>query len=134
MNGLLWPSTIIDSHLKSMIVHKSCDIYFVIRHGDWVQFRIATDRRDQLKRASSIALLPDSFLVSGERREQGVIATLKDGFGFIRCVEREPRVYFHFTEVLDVNRELAVNDEVEFTVVQVCINLNKLIYKININN
>ncbi|XP_075229426.1 cold shock domain-containing Unr isoform X2 [Lycorma delicatula] len=91
---------------------------FTLRHGDWVQFRIATDRRDQLKRASSIALLPDSFLVSGERREQGVIATLKDGFGFLKCVEREPRIYFHFSEVLDVNRLLAVNDEVEFTVVQ----------------
>lgn len=91
---------------------------FTLRHGDWVQFRIATDRRDQLQRASSISLLPDSFLVSGERREQGVIATLKDGFGFLKCVERDARIYFHFSEVLDVHRELAVNDEVEFTVVQ----------------
>lgn len=83
-----------------------------------MQFRIATDRRDQLQRASSIALLPDSFLVSGERREQGIIASLKDGYGFLKCVEREPRIYFHSSEVLDVNRELAVNDEVEFTVIQ----------------
>lgn len=94
---------------------------FFNRHGDWVQFRIATDTRDQLKRATEIMLLPESFTVSGERREQGVIQSLKDGFGFIRCVEREPRLFFHFNEVLDVDREISVGDEVEFTVVQVSI-------------
>lgn len=72
--------------------------------------------------------MPDSFLVSGERREQGVIATLKDGYGFLRCVEREPRIYFNFNEILDVHRELAVNDEVEFTVVQVCLYLSVIFY------
>ena len=91
------------------------------RHGDWVQFQIATDRRDQLRRATSIALLDESFVVSGERREQGVIAVLKVGFGFLRCVERDARLFFHFNEVLDVDREICVGDEVEFTVIQVCI-------------
>lgn len=92
---------------------------FTLRHGDWVQFRIATDNRDQLKRATDISLLPDSFTVSGEKREQGVIAALKDGFGFIRCVYRDSRLFFHFNEVLDVDRGLRVGDEVEFTVMQV---------------
>ncbi len=41
---------------------------------------------------------------------------LKDGFGFIRCAERDARMFFHFSEVLDVRRTLAVGDEVEFTV------------------
>ncbi|XP_067012520.2 RNA-binding protein Unr isoform X2 [Anabrus simplex] len=91
---------------------------FTLRHGDWVQFRIATDRRDQLQRATHISLLDESFSVSGERREQGVIASLKEGFGFLRCVERDARLFFHFNEVLDVDREICVNDEVEFTVVQ----------------
>ncbi|XP_015595682.1 cold shock domain-containing protein E1 [Cephus cinctus] len=91
---------------------------FTLRHGDWVQFRIATDTRDQLKRATEISLLPESFTVSGERREQGVIAALKDGFGFIRCVDRDARLFFHFNEVLDVDREISVTDEVEFTVIQ----------------
>lgn len=72
-----------------------------MRHGDWVQFLLATDRRDQLHRASSISLLDETFKVSGEKREQGVVASLKDGFGFIRCVERNDRIFFHFTEVLD---------------------------------
>ncbi|XP_033223033.1 cold shock domain-containing protein E1-like isoform X2 [Belonocnema kinseyi] len=91
---------------------------FTLRHGDWVQFRIATDTRDQLKRATEISLLPESFTVSGERREQGMIAALKDGFGFIRSVDRDPRLFFHFNEVLDVDREITVGDEVEYTVIQ----------------
>lgn len=91
---------------------------FTLRHGDWVQFRIATDRRDQLQRATNISLVPESFLVSGERREQGVVISLKEGFGFLRCADREPSIFFHFNEVLDVDREIAINDEVEFTVVQ----------------
>lgn len=57
--------------------------------------------------------------MSGERREQGIIVALKDGFGFIRCVDRDTRLFFHFNEVLDVDREISVGDEVEFTVIQV---------------
>lgn len=72
-----------------------------------------------MKRATEILLLPESFTVSGERREQGVITALKDGFGFIRCVDRDARLFFHFNEVLDVDREISVGDEVEFTVIQV---------------
>ncbi|TDG52872.1 hypothetical protein AWZ03_000415 [Drosophila navojoa] len=91
---------------------------FTLRHGDWVQFLLATDRRDQLQRATSIALLDETFKVSGEKREQGIIASLKEGFGFLRCVDRQVRLFFHFTEVLDTSREINVNDEVEFTVIQ----------------
>lgn len=99
---------------------------YLDRHGDWVQFLIATDTRDQLKRATEISLLPESFAVSGERREQGVIVTLKDGFGFIRCVDRDARIFFHFNEVLDLDRDITVGDEVEFTVTQVLNDLNFL--------
>lgn len=62
---------------------------------------MATDRRDQLQRATSISLLEETFELSGERREQGMVASLKDGFGFLRCVDRNVRLFFHFTEVLD---------------------------------
>lgn len=78
-----------------------------MRHGDWVQFLLATDRRDQLQRATAISLLDETFEVSGERREQGMIASLKEGFGFIRCVDRSARLFFHFTEVLDT---VSIND------------------------
>lgn len=91
---------------------------FTLRHGDWVQFQVATDRRDQLNRATHISLLDESFVVSGERREQGVVVSLKEGFGFLRCVDREPRLFFRFNEILDVDREVQVGDEFEFTVVQ----------------
>ncbi|XP_026762174.1 cold shock domain-containing protein E1 [Galleria mellonella] len=89
---------------------------FTLRHGDWVQFQVATDRRDQLKRATNISLLDESFNVSGERREQGVVCSLRDGFGFIRCVDREQNMFFHFAEVLRLGHKLSVGDEVEFTV------------------
>ncbi|XP_053672561.1 cold shock domain-containing protein E1 [Anopheles nili] len=91
---------------------------YTLRHGDWVQFLLATDRRDQLQRATSISLLDETFQVSGEKREQGVVASLKEGFGFLRCVERNVRLFFHFTEVLDTSREISIDDEVEFTVIQ----------------
>lgn len=90
------------------------------RHGDWVEFRIATDRRDQLKRATCISLLEDSFVVSGERREQGVIDSLdEDGTGLLQPAERDVKIHFKVTELLDVDRECAVGDEVEFTIIQV---------------
>ncbi|XP_018914708.1 RNA-binding protein Unr isoform X2 [Bemisia tabaci] len=92
---------------------------YTLKHGDWVQFRIATDRRDQLKRATQISLMSDSFEVSGEKREQGVIAVLNDktSTGFIDCVEREA-VKFQYSEVIDTDRDISVGDEVEFTVKQ----------------
>merc|ERR1719391_1805718 len=88
---------------------------FTLRHGDWIKFVIATDRRDKLKRATKIELLDESFKVSDERREQGVIQACKEGFGFLKCVERSEKMFFHFSECLDVSRKLAQNDEMEFT-------------------
>ena len=89
---------------------------FTLRHGDWIKFVIATDRRDKLKRATKIELLDESFKVSDEKREQGVIQACKEGFGFLKCVERSEKMFFHFSECLEVNRKLNVGDEMEFTV------------------
>jgi len=50
---------------------------------------------------------------------QGYVATLKEGYGFIRCTDRDARMFFHYSELLDVERELKQQQEVEFTVVQV---------------
>lgn len=49
---------------------------------------------------------------------QGVIAAMRDGFGFIKCVDRDARMFFHFSEIMDGN-QLHISDEVEFTVVPV---------------
>ena len=79
---------------------------------------IAIDRRDKMKHATKIELMEESFAVSDERREQGKILSRKDGFGFIRCAERDARMFFHFSEILDVRRAVDVGDEVEFTVAE----------------
>lgn len=45
------------------------------------------------------------------RREQGVVCSLREGFGFIRCVERDQTMFFHFAEVLRLGQELSIGDE-----------------------
>ncbi|XP_010793460.1 cold shock domain-containing protein E1 isoform X6 [Notothenia coriiceps] len=84
--------------------------------GDHIQFNISTDRRDKLERATNIDILPDTFDFTKESREMGVIAAIRDGFGFIKCVDRDARMFFHFSEVLEES-QLHISDEVEFTVV-----------------
>ncbi|CAG01707.1 unnamed protein product [Tetraodon nigroviridis] len=84
--------------------------------GDHIQFNISTDRRDKLERATNIDILPDTFNLTKETREMGVIAAIRDGFGFIKCVDRDARMFFHFSEVLE-ETQLHISDEVEFTVV-----------------
>jgi len=91
---------------------------YTLRHGDWVQFNVAIDRRDKLERATNIELLDESFVVSGEKRETGVVAAIKEGYGFIRCAERDSRVFFHFSEVITTEEDIDINTEVEFTVAQ----------------
>ncbi|XP_071331531.1 cold shock domain-containing protein E1 isoform X12 [Trachinotus anak] len=86
--------------------------------GDHIQFNISTDRRDKLERATNIDILPDTFNFTKETREMGVIAAIRDGFGFIKCVDRDARMFFHFSEVLEES-QLHISDEVEFTVVPV---------------
>lgn len=57
--------------------------------------------------------------MSGEKREHGVIAALKEGYGFIKCADRDARLFFHYSELLDPENEISINDEVMFTVAQV---------------
>jgi len=45
--------------------------------------------------------------------------SLKEGYGFIRCTDRDARMFFHYSELLDLEREVRLQQEVEFTVVQV---------------
>lgn len=91
---------------------------YTLRVDDIVEFNIATDRRDKLQRATNIGLSEHTFFVSKEQREKGYIVTLKEGYGFIRCTDREARMFFHYSELLDVHREIRLQQEVEFTVIQ----------------
>ena len=91
---------------------------YTLQVNDLVDFNIATDRRDKLQRATNIQLVGETFLINGEMREQGLICSVKDGFGFIRCMERETRMFFHFSEMMTPERHVQINDEVQFTVIQ----------------
>ena len=44
---------------------------------------------------------------------------MKDGFGFIKCAERDARMFFHFSEMMDSSKEVKIQEEVEFCVIQV---------------
>lgn len=87
-----------------------------LRAGDIVEFNIAVDCRDSLKRATKISLVDVAEADDGETREMGVVASLKEGFGFIRCCDRDARMFFHFSELLDSGHQIQVGDEVEFSV------------------
>ncbi|EEC12614.1 conserved hypothetical protein, partial [Ixodes scapularis] len=92
-----------------------CD--YSLQVGDRVQFCIATDRRDGLQRATNIELVDQSF--ANETRQVGVVATVKETFGFISCPARDSQIYFKTCELLDPEVQLHASDEVEFTVAQV---------------
>ncbi|CAN7995048.1 unnamed protein product, partial [Ixodes hexagonus] len=91
-----------------------CD--YSLQVGDRVQFCIATDRRDGLQRATNIELVDQSF--ANEKRQVGVVATVKETFGFISCPARDSQIYFKTCELLDPEVQLHASDEVEFTVAQ----------------
>ncbi|XP_033741037.1 cold shock domain-containing protein E1-like isoform X1 [Pecten maximus] len=92
---------------------------YTLCQGDLVEFKVATDRRDKLQRATSICLLEkETFEQNKEKRETGVIVSLKDGYGFIHCAERDSRMFFHFSEMLSGDKEVKPQEEVEFTVTQ----------------
>lgn len=83
---------------------------FTMKHGDWIKFVIAVDRRDKHPRATKIELLDESFKVSDERREQGKVTTIKDAFGFIQCADRDAKIFFPLSECLDVTRQGMISD------------------------
>jgi cold shock CspA family protein len=91
---------------------------YTLQPADIVDFNIATDRRDKLQRATNIVLVEDTFKVNGENREKGIVAAIKEGFGFITCADRDQRMFFHFSEFMKPDVEVKVGDELEFTVVQ----------------
>ncbi|KAG5831612.1 hypothetical protein ANANG_G00305550 [Anguilla anguilla] len=83
--------------------------------GDRVQFNLLTDLVTKEKRATNIALLPNTFQFTNESRETGVVMNTKDGSGSIMS-EEWSNLCFDADENLS-DTELRVMDEVEFTVV-----------------
>lgn len=92
---------------------------YTMQENDTIRFLVATDRRDQSKRAVSIQLDIDTTKVEkNEQREIGIVAAVKvlEGFGFIKCQSRENRMFFHCSEIIDAEHRVKMSDEVEFTV------------------
>lgn len=86
----------------------------LLQKGDVVEFNISTDRRDNHQRAVNIKLISVA-LKDGQKRSYGVIGGLKEGFGFIKCVDREQSLFFHFSEVMEQSHIINIGDDVEYT-------------------
>ncbi|OQR77657.1 cold shock domain-containing protein E1-like, partial [Tropilaelaps mercedesae] len=82
--------------------------------GDPVDFQLATDRRDGLKRATNISMAvtaPTAFVK--ENRLTGTVVALKDNFGFVNAEQGNAEYYFKLSEVLDP--ELRIDTIVQFS-------------------
>ena len=94
--------------------------------GDKVEFKIAIDNRTKRARAVDVKLVeryvkpkPDVPV------EQGVVSLLKDGFGFIKCADRDARMFMHYSELEGINeRDIRVGDSMQFYVVPVSTSAN----------
>lgn len=95
--------------------------------GDFVQFRIATDKRKRInsvmyqsdKRATQLTLIEEYSLVdnsinTNEHRERGVLSKIysasellknknsdKQKYGVIKCLEHDELIYFSFNELIN---------------------------------
>lgn len=107
----------VDGIITLPYTHKDQIGDYTMLAGDIVYFSKATDKRSGAVRATNVVL---HKLIESQRqpkdRETGMVAALRDGFGFIRCAERDMRLFFHFNEVIDTEHRLTQHDEVEFTV------------------
>jgi len=117
-----------DGHLTGMIeyqgINDTHEVLFgdrdteddiILQKGDVVEFNVSTDRRDELQRAVHIQLI-SVCLKDGQKRDLGMVTSLKDGFGFIKCAEQDISIFFHFSEVLEQSHIINNGDEVEFTI------------------
>ncbi|XP_061083922.1 uncharacterized protein si:dkeyp-121d4.3 isoform X2 [Conger conger] len=82
--------------------------------ADHVQLNLLTDLVTKERRATNIALVPNTFQYTNESRETGVVMNTKDGSGSIMS-EEWSNLCFDSSENLS-ETELRVMDEVEFTV------------------
>eukprot|EP00124_Ichthyophonus_hoferi_P004681 Ihof_evm1s547 gene=Ihof_evmTU1s547 len=74
------------------------------RNGD------AYDNRNDRRGGSRYETRPDG------PREVGIVDKLTDSYGFIECVEKQQRIFFHFSHYRDDASQLQPGDGLEFTV------------------
>lgn len=87
---------------------------WTVQVGDPVDFQLATDRRDGLKRATNITMAvtaPTAF--AKENRLSGTVVALKENFGFVNSEQGNVEYYFKLSEVLD--QEIRIDTTVQFS-------------------
>uniref|UniRef100_A0A7S4JEA7 CSD domain-containing protein n=1 Tax=Guillardia theta TaxID=55529 RepID=A0A7S4JEA7_GUITH len=83
--------------------------------GDMVRFDVVYSRSSKSEKATNI-LFVSSTAQKGAVREMGTVTMVKDSYGFIKCCDRDERLFFHFSEVNQRDLIPRVGDEIEFTV------------------
>lgn len=86
------------------------DMSYIPSSGDRVVFDEVLDKRSGKHKAIRVRVLE----LNSKHRETGVIATMKDDFGFIKCAERASDAYFRFSDVMSVRNDFRVGTEVSF--------------------
>lgn len=63
--------------------------------GDRVSFRLFTERRSGRQGATAVRLVQ-----AGGERECGVVVSVKESYGFLKCADRDyKQMFFHFSEL-----------------------------------
>lgn len=88
---------------------------YTLKEGDLVNFRVISDKRNSNKWATQVTL-EEMIDIDTKCRERGIVVTVKDGYGFIRCAERKARIFFHFSEIVSTSQTININSEVEFSI------------------
>lgn len=90
--------------------------------GDVVDFKLFTEKRSGRQGATSIRCVQpggggNGVVAGGVPRETGVVISVKDSYGFIRCFDRDHKqMFFHFSELVNPSVGVHPGAEVEFNV------------------
>mmetsp|Transcript_39771 Transcript_39771/g.44519 ORF Transcript_39771/g.44519 Transcript_39771/m.44519 type:complete len:1291 (-) Transcript_39771:103-3975(-) len=86
--------------------------------GDFVEFRVLVDQRTKQKYARHIKLIQserERKRISKEKRllenataEEGIIVSLNNGFGFIKSNKRREHIYYHFSHIIEPEKEFSI--------------------------
>lgn len=98
-----------ESERKLRVTYMAADVANSeeLREGDKVTFQLAIDRLTRKQRAVNIKVVEKAVFPTVD----GIIASLKDAFGFIARADCDDEVFFHFSEFL-ADEHPAVGDEV----------------------
>jgi cold shock CspA family protein len=88
------------------------DVSYVPATGDVLLFDLVLDKRSRRTKAANVRVVQ----LNPNHRETGVITTVKDDFGFIKCADRSADAYFRFSDVMSVHHDFRSGTEVAFDV------------------